>query len=88
MMAVKPPPVVRKKPEVPWSNAIHQGHVLSVLRRMPDAYAHMVLTSPPFWGLRDYKTEAIVWGGKPGCRHAWRPAPAAISWGSSSTPTT
>src|SRR3990172_1488528 len=70
MMAVKPHPIVRKRPE--WSNTIHQGHVLSVLRRIPDPYAPMVLPPPPYWGLRDYKTEPVIWGGKPGCRHAWR----------------
>lgn len=35
------------------------GDALSVLRDMPDASVHCVITSPPYWGLRKY-------GGDPG----------------------
>lgn len=31
-----------------------------------------VVTSPPYWGLRDYKTHSQVWGGDPECEHAWK----------------
>ncbi len=31
-----------------------QGDVLERLREMPDESVHCVVTSPPFWGLRDY----------------------------------
>lgn len=34
--------------------AIHQGDVLSVLRTVPEDFVHCVVTSPPYWGLRDY----------------------------------
>lgn len=43
-------------------------------RRLPleDASVNLVCTSPPYWGgLRDYKLEPLVWGGEPGCTHAW-----------------
>lgn len=30
-----------------------------------------VVTSPPYWGLRDYGLEPSVWGGDPGCEHEW-----------------
>src|SRR3990172_4550060 len=30
------------------------GHVLDRLRELPDASVHCVVTSPPYWGLRDY----------------------------------
>lgn len=33
---------------------IHQGDVMDVLRTMPDNSVHCVVTSPPYWGLRDY----------------------------------
>jgi DNA modification methylase len=33
---------------------IHQGDALDVLRGMPDASVHCCITSPPYWGLRDY----------------------------------
>ncbi len=30
-----------------------------------------VVTSPPYWGLRDYKTKPIIFDGLPDCEHAW-----------------
>jgi DNA modification methylase len=42
-----------------------------VLRTLPEASVHCVVTSPPYWGLRDYKVPATVWGGDPGCEHEW-----------------
>jgi DNA modification methylase len=33
---------------------IYTGDVLEVLRTMPDESVHCVVTSPPYWGLRDY----------------------------------
>ncbi len=35
-----------------WS--IRQGDVLDRLREMPDESVHCCVTSPPYWGLRDY----------------------------------
>ncbi|MBI4099598.1 site-specific DNA-methyltransferase [Candidatus Microgenomates bacterium] len=35
-------------------NTIHQGDVLDVLRSWPDELVNCVVTSPPYWGLRDY----------------------------------
>ena len=34
-----------------------QGDALSVLKTMPDESVDMCMTSPPYWGLRDYDTE-------------------------------
>jgi DNA modification methylase len=33
---------------------VRQGHVLEVLRSLPEASVQCVVTSPPYWGLRDY----------------------------------
>ena len=33
---------------------IHVGDALAVLRTLPDASVHCCVTSPPYWGLRDY----------------------------------
>ena len=33
---------------------IRQGDWIEVLRTMPDESVHCVVTSPPYWGLRDY----------------------------------
>lgn len=46
-------PIVR----VPISNTIYQGDVLEVLRTFPDECIHCVVTSPPYWSLRDYGIE-------------------------------
>jgi site-specific DNA-methyltransferase (cytosine-N4-specific) len=35
-------------------STIYQGDALTVLRRLPDASVRCVVTSPPYWGLRDY----------------------------------
>lgn len=47
---------------------IRQGDVMERLREMRDKSVHCVVTSPPYWGLRDYGT--AKWeGGDPGCAH-------------------
>ena len=51
--------------------AILQGHVLEVLRTLPEESVHCVVTSPPYWGLRTYGTNPQVWGGASGCPHSW-----------------
>lgn len=47
------------------------GDSLTVLRTMPDESVHTCITSPPYWGLRDYGGDGIVWGGNPDCDHDW-----------------
>ena len=37
-----------------WVNRCHFGDCLTVLRSMPDAMVHTCVTSPPYFGLRDY----------------------------------
>ena len=50
---------------------IRQGNALYVLRRMPSESVHCVVTSPPYYGLRDYGLPPSVWGGGPSCDHRW-----------------
>jgi DNA modification methylase len=50
---------------------IFVGHVLDKLADLPDESVHCCVTSPPYYGLRDYGIEPQVWGGKPGCEHEW-----------------
>jgi DNA modification methylase len=39
---------------------------------LPDNSIDCVVTSPPYWGLRDYGNAAItIWGGDPNCEHEW-----------------
>ncbi len=54
-----------------WVNQIHIGHVWDILKKMPDELVHCVVTSPPYWGLRNYGLEPVVWDGKDGCDHQW-----------------
>ena len=40
---------------------LYVGDALEVLRTLPDQSVHMVATSPPFFGLRDYGTGTMFW---------------------------
>ncbi|HZP02638.1 MAG TPA: DNA methyltransferase, partial [Terriglobia bacterium] len=48
-----------------------EGDVLDVLTCIPSESVHCVVTSPPYWGLRDYGIEPSVWGGDRACDHEW-----------------
>ena len=52
-------------------NTIRAGHVLDVLRDIPDEVFQTCVTSPPYWGLRNYGVEPQVWGGDSKCNHEW-----------------
>ncbi len=41
---------------------IIQGHVLDVLKQIPDNLVHCVITSPPYFpAIRDYHSDPVVW---------------------------
>lgn len=42
-------------------NSIAHGHALELARRLPDNSIDAIITSPPFWGLRDYQTPPVLW---------------------------
>ena len=49
-------------------NTIYPGDCLEVLKTLPSQSINCVVTSPPYWALRDYGT--AKWdGGDPGCNH-------------------
>lgn len=56
--------------EIP-RNRILQGHVLDVLKSLPDESVQCCVTSPPYWGLRNYGSQPLVWGGDAACSHDW-----------------
>jgi DNA modification methylase len=62
---------------------IIRGHVLDVLRTVADGSVHCVVTSPPYWALRDYELQPQVWRNSAlgirdsDCKHQWAAAPAA-----------
>lgn len=57
-------------------NKIIQGDCLTVLKTLPNESVDCCITSPPYWGLRDYGT-AIWEGGNPECKHSARIVPGA-----------
>ncbi len=50
-------------------NKIYCGNTLDVLRTFPDESISCCVTSPPYWALRDYGTDGVVWDGDPDCEH-------------------
>lgn len=47
------------------------GNALALLPTLPADSVHCVVTSPPYWGLRDYDLEPQVWGGDALHAHVW-----------------
>lgn len=45
----------------PVKACILVGHVLDELKKLPDESVHCIVTSPPYFGLRDYKTKSVNW---------------------------
>ena len=46
-------------------DTIIPGDCIEGMRRLPDGSAHMIVTSPPYWGLRDYGgwAQVVLWDG-------------------------
>lgn len=53
------------------------GDCRETLATLPERSVQSVATSPPYWGLRDYGTPPLVWGGDPAHAHVWGPAHTA-----------
>lgn len=43
-----------------WTNDIHQGDVIETLQEMPESSVHLAVTSPPYFGLRDYGVDGQI----------------------------
>jgi DNA modification methylase len=50
---------------------IFVGDCRAVLRSMPAESVHACVTSPPYYGLREYGIEPSIWGGDEACAHEW-----------------
>jgi DNA modification methylase len=48
-----------------------QGDTMQVLKGMPEDSVHCIISSPPYWGLRNYSIPDSIWGGGANCAHAW-----------------
>ncbi len=51
---------------------LYRGDVLDVLSSLRSESVDCVVTSPPYWSLRNYSGEqGRNWGGDPACQHEW-----------------
>lgn len=57
-----------------FKNKILTGDARKILREFPNESVDCVITSPPYWALRDYGTQPLVWDGDENCRHEWETA--------------
>jgi DNA modification methylase len=49
---------------------LHVGDVLDGLAALPDRSVQVVVTSPPYWSLRQYEgVSSGIWGGRQACEH-------------------
>ena len=51
--------------------SIRQGHVLDKLKEIPDNSIDCIITSSPYYGLRNYGASNIVWDETVKCDHVW-----------------
>ena len=52
-------------------NHIYHGNALDILKGFDSESVDMVVTSPPYYGLRSYNTEGQIWDGNKDCEHDW-----------------
>lgn len=50
---------------------IYFGNALEVLKSMEAESAQCCVTSPPYFGLRNYQIESQIWDGDKSCEHIW-----------------
>ena len=55
-----------------FENKILQGHVMDVLKNIPDESVNCIVTSPPYWSLRKYGTDPVIFDGRDDCEHEWQ----------------
>src|SRR3990167_9937028 len=66
------------------TNKIYQGDCLEVLKDFPDNSIDCVVTSPPYWAVRDYGiSNEKIWDGLEGCKHDFESIERKIHSGSS-----
>ena len=51
------------------TNKTYHGHNIDIMKTFPDNCIDCIITSPPYYQLRDYKTEHQVWNGDEKCKH-------------------
>jgi DNA modification methylase len=58
---------------------LYRGHVIDVLKSLPEESVNCCITSPPYWGLRDYGTAEWDGGNDAACEHKVRNDPKTES---------
>lgn len=54
-----------------YINKILCGNDLEILPQLPAESVNCITCSPPYWGLRDYGIEPVIWDGDKNCKHKW-----------------
>ena len=52
------------------TNKIYEGNALDTLKTLPNESVDCVVTSPPYYGLRNYQTAKWEGGNNPECDHS------------------
>ena len=56
-------------------NTVQCGDCREVMATYPEDSVDLVVTSPPYWGLRNYGEIVSIWGGGTDCEHVWKKTP-------------
>jgi len=59
----------------PWKNEIITGDCREVLRALPEKSVHCLVTSPPYYNLRSYGTDPLIWDAVSPDKHDWKDMP-------------
>jgi len=51
------------------TNKIYEGDALAILKTFPEKIFNTCVTSPPYYGLRAYGTNPVIWDGDENCKH-------------------
>ena len=54
-----------------YINQIILGNALYELPKLPAESVNCCICSPPYWSLRDYGIEPVIWDGDKDCKHEW-----------------
>lgn len=63
-------------------NKNYTGHNIDILKTFGDKCIDCIITSPPYYQLRNYKTEHQIWGGNENCEHQFESIENVIHSGS------
>lgn len=59
------------KPINEFVGKVINADCLEVMKEIPDKSIDTIITSPPYWSLRDYEIEDKIWDGDENCEHNW-----------------